>query len=205
MSEILQAGQHPDADQLNAFVEHTLPAHEQQQTLAHLANCPACRQIVALSLPPADESPVLQPAVRHRWFTRWHPAWAGIPAFAALILVILFVRNGERRVRQESVPAQVADARKPAAPLVESTPPEVARDGRAKRRQLPSVRKGNKELPPQRNRRRLLKRDKLRRAAAQTGSSAGPWVASQASHPGPHNHLRRAAGLEHPLRAPADQ
>ena len=60
MSEILQAGQHPDADQLNAFVEHTLPAHEQQQTLAHLAICPACRQIVALSLPPADESPVLR-------------------------------------------------------------------------------------------------------------------------------------------------
>jgi hypothetical protein len=126
MSEILQAGQHPDADQLNAFVEHTLPAHEQQQTLAHLANCPACRQIVALSLPPADASPVLQPVVSHRWFNRWHPAWVGIPAFAALILVILFVRNGERRVLQESVPAQVADARKPAAPLVENTPPEIA-------------------------------------------------------------------------------
>jgi hypothetical protein len=127
MSEILQAGQHPDADQLNAFVEHTLPAHERQQTLAHLANCPACRQIVALSLPPADASPVLQPVVSHRWFNRWHTAWAGIPAFAALILVILFVRNGERRVHQESVPAQVADARKPAAPPVESAPPEVAR------------------------------------------------------------------------------
>jgi hypothetical protein len=128
MSEILQAGQHPDADQLNAFVEHTLPAHEQQQTLAHLADCPACRQIVALSLPPADASPVLQPVVSHRWFNRLHPAWAGIPAFAALILVILFVRNGERRVHQESVPAQVADARKPAAPLVESAPPEIARN-----------------------------------------------------------------------------
>ena len=128
MSEILQAGQHPDADQLNAFVEHTLPAHEQQQTLAHLANCPACRQIVALSLPPADASLVLEPVVRPHWFPRWHLAWAGVPAFAALILVILFVRNGERRVHEESVPAQVADARKPAAPLVESEPPEVARD-----------------------------------------------------------------------------
>jgi hypothetical protein len=126
MSEILQAGQHPDADQLNAFVEHTLPAHEQQQTLAHLATCPACRQIVALSLPPGDETPVLQPAVRHRWFTRWHPAWAGIPAFAALILVILFVRNGERRVYRVSVPPQIADTSKPTAPLVENTPPEIA-------------------------------------------------------------------------------
>ena len=61
MSELFQAGQHPDADQLNAFVEHTLPAHEQQQTLAHLALCPHCRQIVALSLPPGDESPICRP------------------------------------------------------------------------------------------------------------------------------------------------
>ncbi len=69
MSGPFQAGQHPDADQLNAFVEHTLPAHEQQQTLAHLAVCPACRQIVALSLPPAEEAPTWQPeAVRRRWF-----------------------------------------------------------------------------------------------------------------------------------------
>lgn len=128
MSEILQAGQHPDADQLNAFVEHALPAHEQQQTLAHLATCPACRQIVALSLPPADETPALQPAVRHRWFPRLHPAWAGIPALAALILAILFVRNAERGTRQTSVPAQVADARKPTAPMVESAPPETGRN-----------------------------------------------------------------------------
>jgi len=128
MSEILQTGQHPDADQLNAFVEHTLPTHEQQQTLAHLAICPACRQIVALSLPPVDELPMLQPAVRHRWFPRWHPAWAGVPALAALILVILVVRNSERSARQTSVPAQMADARKPVAPPVASASPEIARN-----------------------------------------------------------------------------
>jgi Carboxypeptidase regulatory-like domain/Putative zinc-finger len=128
MSEILQAGQHPDADQLNAFAEHTLPAHEQQQTLAHLAICPDCRQIVALALPPAGESPVAQPADRSRWFPRWHPAWSGIPAFAALILVLLFVRNSERKVGQTSVPAQVADARKPTVPPVESAPPVVAQN-----------------------------------------------------------------------------
>jgi hypothetical protein len=126
MSEFLQAGQHPDADQLNAFVEHTLPVHEQQQTLAHLAVCPACRQIVALSLPPADESPILQPVVRHRWFTRLHPAWAGIPALAALMLVILFVRHGEKGVRQASSPAQIADAVKPAPPPDVSAPPQTA-------------------------------------------------------------------------------
>jgi hypothetical protein len=128
MSELRQAGQHPDADQLSAFVEHTLPAHEQQQTLAHLAICPACRQIVALSLPPAGESPVLHPTDRHRWFQRWHPAWAGISAFAALILVIIFVRSGEKGPRQTSAPAQIAVADKPAASPVEGAPPELAQN-----------------------------------------------------------------------------
>ncbi len=126
MSELLQAGQHPDADQLNAFVEHALPAHEQQQTLAHLAVCPDCRQIVALSLPDVDQSPIPEPEpVRHRWFPRWHPAWAGIPALAALILVVLFVRNDRKKVPYTSVLSQMADTRKPAPPpAAESSPPE---------------------------------------------------------------------------------
>jgi Carboxypeptidase regulatory-like domain/Putative zinc-finger len=143
MSEILQAGQHPDADQLNAFVEQTLPAHEQQQTLAHLAICPACRQIVALSLPPAGESPVLHPIDRRRWFSRWHPAWAGIPAFAALVLVILFVRS-ERRAHHASAPAQIADARK-LAPPIESAPPEVAQN--VARNVAPLAQRANQKRP----------------------------------------------------------
>ena len=123
MSELFQAGQHPDADQLNAFVEHTLPAHEQQQTLAHLALCPHCRQIVALSLPPGDESPMLPPEpVRHRWW-----AWAGIPALAAIVLVIFFVRHEQRNVRYTSVLSQMAAAGKPAPPQAEIPPPESLR------------------------------------------------------------------------------
>jgi hypothetical protein len=133
MSELLQAGQHPDTDQLNAFVEHTLPAHEQQQTLAHLAVCPACRQIVALSLPPAGQTPIQTPIsepepVRHRWFPRWHPAWAGIPALAAVILVVLFVRHERRTAPYTSALSQMADARKPAPPPpAEIGPPEALR------------------------------------------------------------------------------
>jgi Carboxypeptidase regulatory-like domain len=129
MSELLKSGQHPDADQLNAFVEHALPAHVQQATLAHLAVCTACRQIVALSLPPGDASPARQPeAVGRRWFPRWHPAWAGIPAFAALILVIFLIRNGGMTARQRSVPVQTADARLPVALPAASPPLEAARE-----------------------------------------------------------------------------
>jgi hypothetical protein len=123
MSELFQAGQHPDADQLNAFVERSLPAHEQQQTLAHLALCPHCRQIVALSLPPGDESPILPPEpVRHRWW-----AWAGIPAFAAFVLVIFFVRHEPRNVRRTSSLSEMASARKAVPPPAELAPPESLR------------------------------------------------------------------------------
>src|SRR6201999_4170127 len=116
MSDLLQTGHHPDADQLNAFVEHALPAHEQEQTLAHLALCPACRQIVALSLPPAAESPVPQSeSTRRYWFSRWPLAWAGIPAVAALVLFIIFIRNGTPTARQTSAPTQMATTRPPAS------------------------------------------------------------------------------------------
>jgi hypothetical protein len=122
MSDLLQAGHHPDADQLNAFVEHELPAHEQQQTLAHLAVCPACRQIVALSLSPAEESPAQHPElIRKHWFTRWHFAWAA-PALAALVLVIIFIRNGTTAARQTSAPTQMAVTRPPASLVAPATP-----------------------------------------------------------------------------------
>jgi hypothetical protein len=128
MSEVFQAGQHPDADQLNAFVEHALPAHEQQQTLAHLAVCANCRQIVALSLPPDDAPPAGRlEVVRHRWFPRLHPAWVGISALAAAILLIVFIRNGREAARQSLTPAQMAVARPAAAPPPVSGPADTAR------------------------------------------------------------------------------
>jgi hypothetical protein len=123
MSNLLQTGHHPDADQLNAFVEHALPAHEQEQTLAHLALCPACRQIVALSLPPAAESPAPQPEpTRKYWFFRWPLAWAGIPVVAALVLFIIFIRNGTTTARQTSAPTQMATTRPPASLVAPATP-----------------------------------------------------------------------------------
>lgn len=94
MSDLLQFGHHPDADQLNAFVEHALPLHEYEQTLAHLAVCSDCRSIVAFSMPPMEEAPVLQAkTVRKSWFPGWKLAWPTAAAFAALAIVVLYIRN----------------------------------------------------------------------------------------------------------------
>jgi hypothetical protein len=128
MSELLQSGHHPDADQLSAFIEHVLPAHEQEETLAHLAVCPHCRSIVALSLPPVEESlkPHPQP-VRRPWLSGWNLAWPAAAAFAALvvvgILVGIHIRTGSI-VRSHVPPTQAALSHPPAT--FSQTPPKPA-------------------------------------------------------------------------------
>jgi Carboxypeptidase regulatory-like domain len=121
MSEILQPGHHPDADQLSAFMEHALPAHEYQQTLAHLADCPQCRSVVALSLPPVDESPILQAKeVRRSWFRGWNLAWS-TAAVACAALAVFFVVHIHQTVAHRpsaSTAAQMAESHTPAPAAV---------------------------------------------------------------------------------------
>jgi hypothetical protein len=130
MSELLQSGHHPDADQLSAFVEHALPPHERQQTLAHLAICPECRTIVSLSLPPVEESPKLQPAVtRKPWFFGWSLAWSAATAVAALVIVF-YVRDIVTTKNSGAKSTQMAVSQAPTplpADAVSSIPsPEVS-------------------------------------------------------------------------------
>jgi Carboxypeptidase regulatory-like domain/Putative zinc-finger len=119
MSEFLQSGQHPDADQLSAFIEHALPAHEQEEALAHLAICPHCRSIVALSMPPAEELPLPTPA-RRPWLSGWMMVWPAGAALAALVLAGIYMRNG--LVVEKHAPATQTAQSIPPAPLKEATP-----------------------------------------------------------------------------------
>jgi Carboxypeptidase regulatory-like domain len=116
MSELLQSGQHPDADQLSAFIEHALPAHEQEETLAHLAICSHCRSIVALSMPPAEELPQLhREPERRRWLSGWMMVWPAGAALAALVLAGIYIRNG-LVVQSHVPPTQTAQSRPPEQP-----------------------------------------------------------------------------------------
>lgn len=119
MSELLQSGQHPDADQLSAFIERALPAHEQEATLAHLAICSHCRSIVALSMPAAEElpRPHIEPT-RRPWLSGWMMVWPAGAALAALILAGIYIRNSFI-VRSHVSSTQTAQSRppEPAAPL----------------------------------------------------------------------------------------
>ncbi len=111
MSDTLQLGQHPDADQLSAFAEQALPAHERERTLAHLANCAACREIVALSLPPLEASPIAVPGPVLSpgfggWFSGWRLVWLAAPALAALLLLTIYLHRIPASDRR---PAEQAD------------------------------------------------------------------------------------------------
>jgi Putative zinc-finger len=95
MTQVLQSGQHPDADQLNAFVEHALPPHEQQQMLAHLAVCPDCRAIAHLAQPELVEEATLPRAVvtRRPWFSGWNLALPAGLAVAFLVILTVHLHN----------------------------------------------------------------------------------------------------------------
>ncbi len=77
---------HPEADLLTAFSEQTLTAREREQMLAHLAVCPACREVVALAAPAVEETlpePVPEPSAWNWSIVRW-----GAVAASAVIVVI---------------------------------------------------------------------------------------------------------------------
>jgi hypothetical protein len=114
MSELLQSGHHPDADQLSAFVEHALPPHEQEQTLAHLEICSDCRSIVSLSLPAIEESPKLQPESTGRpWFFGWNLAWPAAAAVGGLALFIIHIHNVAVTHTNIATPTQMATSHPP--------------------------------------------------------------------------------------------
>lgn len=142
MSEVFQSGRHPDADQLSAFVEQVLPAHEREATLAHLAVCPECRAVVALSLPAVQAPAVAEKPALRMWFQGWHLAWPAAAAVAALVLVLVFVHHAaiqpNGQVRQE----EMAVARPP-VPVAPLQAPQKQASAAANRdlKQVPAMRK----------------------------------------------------------------
>jgi hypothetical protein len=127
MSELLQTGQHPDADQLSAFAEHVLPAHEQEHVLAHMALCATCREVVMLALPPMEHAePVRVAAAPRPWFLSWPPLFSGWrlvwPAMAAVVALLAVVAYRHQAKPKGGGPGQeIAEMHAPTPPP--SAPP----------------------------------------------------------------------------------
>ncbi|MGD0098234.1 MAG: carboxypeptidase regulatory-like domain-containing protein [Terracidiphilus sp.] len=94
MTEALQSGHHLDAEQIGAFIEHALPAHEREQIFGHLADCAECRAIVALSLPAAEEpTKAASVSVRRPWWSSWMIAWPAAAALASLAVFVVYIHR----------------------------------------------------------------------------------------------------------------
>jgi hypothetical protein len=137
------SGPHPDADLLSAFSENALPEAERQQVVAHVAECPDCRETLFLSLPQApDAQKVLVPQA-----SRWHFAmrWGALAASVIVIASVFAVRHELRRgpaqsakvrpategyvntkIAEEKVPAEVENMR--LAPSEKKTEPAPTRE-----------------------------------------------------------------------------
>ena len=81
---------HPDADALTAFAEHSLPGLERDLVLEHLARCGDCREVVVLALPATEPVQTVlstSSSPSGRWLTwpalRWAFVAAGVIAIAS--------------------------------------------------------------------------------------------------------------------------
>lgn len=116
---------HPGPDTLSAFLEGVLPEHERAECLAHLAECPSCREILFQAAPVPVPIPI-----RSRMF-RATPLLAAAAALCfALLGIWLYLRfktqPPPREQAAEVSPAAV-EAPQPKAIAREIAPPVVHR------------------------------------------------------------------------------
>ncbi|MBB5063467.1 zf-HC2 domain-containing protein [Granulicella mallensis] len=135
MSDLLQPGQHLEADQLNAFLEGVLPEHERLESLAHLSECSHCRQIVFLARQAQQaEEPAPAKAVPtwREWF-RFSPmsmlSAATIAVACALIVTVSLhlYRTAQTPTTMENAKVELAPNLPPIAPPAEAAPPAPRR------------------------------------------------------------------------------
>ena len=127
MNTTLQPGQqmqsaHLDADQLSAFAEGALPAHERESALAHLAECSACREVAFLAQPPEplpNVRPVATPSGWRSWFAG-SPLLGAAAAGLVCTLLLAGVIHFRYLLAPEAAPAPAA----PAQVAEQSAPPE---------------------------------------------------------------------------------
>ena len=102
------AGPHPDADTLASFAENAL-GPERQQTLAHLAECSDCREVLYLAQP---DSVATQPSVvyRPKRVTHFALRWGAVAASLVIVAGGLFITRHESFVSKQKAAQQPTPA-----------------------------------------------------------------------------------------------
>jgi hypothetical protein len=116
---------HPDADLLTAFVEQTLRRDEREKVFAHLSQCSACRDVVALAAP---ETAAPSPAPNTVDAARSWLQWPGMRWVAVAIACVIVAAIGislrptlsERGSSQRATEVVRQEERQAAAPLTDT-------------------------------------------------------------------------------------
>jgi Photosynthesis system II assembly factor YCF48 len=108
-------GPHLDVDTLAAFAESTLGRPERQQTLAHLAECSDCREILYLAQP---DSATAQDVVAYRpnRITHFALRWGAVAASLVIVAGGLFITRHELFRSEHLISEQQKSVQKPASP-----------------------------------------------------------------------------------------
>jgi Carboxypeptidase regulatory-like domain/Putative zinc-finger len=136
VTERIQSGIHPDADQMSLFLEGAATEPERARMLEHLAHCAACREMVFLAQgAEARPAAALEEPRRDRWWTgRWMPFGLAGAALAFLLALVIYMRQPVAPVGK----GQMAGVQQPANPVI--GPRAVAPE--ANQRLQPSVESG---------------------------------------------------------------
>jgi len=187
MSRTNQLGLHPDAESLNAFVEHLLPDEERQQLLSHLAVCTQCRQVVFLAQEAAFEQEAEKPVVipepqkpRKSWLTGWRPVWVMATACAAMFAIslpIYFRHAAQNQAIARMAQSESGTTSELSAPLAEQE--SRASQELATRPAAPSQSKGDENKLP------ALPGSSKPADAGANAAKNGPPVAKSVPLPGP--------------------
>jgi len=191
MSEYLQPGQHPDPDSLNAFIEGALAEHERLQCLAHLAECPNCREVVYLAQEPlaSEPPPVAAPAEKASFWKRW---LTPIPALSVATATGVLILSFSLYQHFKSVPntAEMASAqhtiKPPSAQETEKQPLEYSLSE-------PRIRQRVLMPPAPREGKRAPSEKKSAVQQPETGSTTTPAVPENVSTPAAPLSLSTAA------------
>lgn len=119
----VSTGDHLDADELSAFAENALPPAARARYTVHLADCSACRSVVAqLSsaagfAPGKEPSTVIEPSALSRFFgsvfsplvMRYAAPALGLIVVAAIGFVVLRDRQGDGFLAQRTNPAATSE------------------------------------------------------------------------------------------------
>jgi Carboxypeptidase regulatory-like domain/Putative zinc-finger len=132
VTERIQIGIHPDADQISLILEGAATEHERAQMLEHLAHCAACREMVFLA---RSAEPVAIPEGGRRvsWWRRgWVPFGLAGAALAFSLALVIYMRKpgapmGDRQVAVVQ-PAPASPVNGP-RPTTEEEPTPPARSG----------------------------------------------------------------------------